>query len=722
MSALMEAALSYAARGWRVLPVHWVGPDGCSCGKASCSSPGKHPRVRSWQKKATTDASQVRAWVRQTPTTNVGIATGADSGIVVVDVDPRHGGDASLAKLGLPATYTVKTGGDGHHHYFEHPGIEVPNSAGKLGPGIDIRGDGGFVVAPPSSHISGHSYEVTADHPLAPFPLEVLRMLAEPSVSVRGAARAERRRGTKAATGVVPFVVTEGSRNDFLASEAGKLRRLGLEGDELTRQLMTINAARCNPPLKADEVAAIAMSISRYEGRGFALTDLGNAERFVAQHGPRVRYCAQQRSWYVWDGRRWKHDVVQLVKLLATTTVRAIYLEAAEEADSDARKVIADHAESSESSGRVSAMVNLAQVLGSVAIPADVLDTDPWVLNVLNGTLDLRTGERRPHDPKDLITKLAPVAYDPSAASELWEGFLRDVTGGDDELARYLQRAAGYSLIGKPIEHAVFFVFGPPATGKSKLTGALKDVLGDYAIQTAFETFLSKRFGGGGSNDIADLAGARFVLATEADRGRHFDEAKLKQLTGEDTVRARQLYQANFEFKPQFTLWLAANDAPQVNNDDEGVFRRLNIIPFTQIVPVEKRDKQLGDKLAEPAARAAILAWAVAGCLAWQRDGLRAPALVNDATTEYREEQDPLQFFLDEVCVIEPGRVIVKAKLQQAYVRWAKDAGVRYLLSPREFTKRIAKIPGVQDSRGSGGVRIWRGIDIRENWEGAASQ
>jgi putative DNA primase/helicase len=688
----------------------------------TCGSPGKHPRIRSWQIAATTDIAQLRAWWRSFPFANIGIATGSESRIIVVDVDPRHGGDASVAKLGLPETYTVQTGGGGRHLYFQHPGVEVPNSAGRVGLGIDIRGDGGFVIAPPSNHASGNKYEVITNLPIAPFPQQILVALAELTASVRGVARPERRSSIKATAGVVPFVVAEGSRNEFLASEAGRLRRLGLEGDELARQLMTINAARCSPPLGGDEIAAIAMSISRYEGRGFALTDLGNAERFVAQHGARVRYCAQQRSWYIWDERRWKRDVVQLVKLLATLTVRVIYLEAAEEADEKSRKAIAEHAKTSESSGRVTAMVTLAQILGSVAIRADVLDTDPWLLNVFNGTLDLRTGELRPHEPRDLITKLAPVAYDPSAVSQLWESFLQDVTGGDGELAGYLQRAAGYSLTGRPTEHAVFFVFGPPATGKSKFTGGLKDVLGDYAIQTAFETFLSKRFGGGGSNDIADLAGARFVLATEADRGRHFAEATLKQLTGGDTVRARHLYESNFEFKPQFTLWLAANDAPQVNNDDDAIFRRMNIIPFTRTVPAEKQDKDLGDKLAAPEVRAAILAWAVQGCLAWQKDGLQAPRLVSDATVQYREEQDPLQFFLDESCVLELDRVIVKAKLQQAYVTWAKAAGVRYLLSPREFTKRIAKIPGVQDSRGSGGVRIWRGIDVRESWEGAASR
>lgn len=417
----------------------------------------------------------------------------------------------------------------------------------------------------------------------------------------------------------------------------------------------------------------------------------------------------------MWDGRRWRHDVTQGVARLAIDTVRSIYEEARAETNDERRKDIAEHALRSESSAGVSNMQRLAKALEAVAIRADVLDPDPWLLTVLNGTLDLHTGKLLPHDPEHLITKLAPVVYDANAQSELWEAFIRDVTSGDDELAAYLQAAAGYTLTGRTSEHAVFFIYGPSATGKTRFTSALKDMLGDYAIQTAFETFLAKRYGGGGSNDIADLAGARLVLATEADRGRKFAEATLKQLTGGDTIRARQLYERNFEFKPMFKLWLAANDAPKVNNDDDAIFRRMNIVPFTRIVPTELRDKDLGDKLATPELRSAILAWAVRGCSAWQSDGLRVPKVVSEATTQYRDEQDPLQFFLDEWCELTPGYSISKAQLWQAYVEWAKADSLRFPLTRREFTTRIAKLPQITEARGTGGTHMWRGIDVRES-------
>ena len=697
---LIAAAKSYAARGWRVHPVYPAKNGRCAwCAEKgkTCNAPGKHPVFLKWQEKATTNPVEIAHWWRLYPLSFVGIATG--HGLAVVDIDPRNGGSESAAKLGIPETYTVETGGGGRHHYFTHEG-KIRNSAGTIAPGIDLRGDDGFVVAPPSGHASGGTYQVLKDIELTPLPAWALNGHAKTTTAApRPSHRA---------------AIYEGGRNDHLTSEAGRLRNLGADEQELLAKLRVINLAHCSPPLPDDEVASIAQSIARYPTTR-PLTDLGNAERLVDRHGDKIRFCAQQDSWYVWDGRRWRHDVTQGVARLAIDTVRSIYEEARAETNDERRKDIAEHALHSESSAGVSNMQRLAKALEAVAIRADVLDPDPWLLTVLNGTLDLHTGKLLPHDPEHLITKLAPVVYDANAQSELWEAFIRDVTSGDDELAAYLQAAAGYTLTGRTSEHAVFFIYGPSATGNTRFTSALKDMLGDYAIQTAFETFLAKRYGGGGSNDIADLAGARLVLATEADRGRKFAEATLKQLTGGDTIRARQLYERNFEFKPMFKLWLAANDAPKVNNDDDAIFRRMNIVPFTRIVPTELRDKDLGDKLATPELRSAILAWAVRGCSAWQSDGLRVPKVVSEATTQYRDEQDPLQFFLDEWCELSPGYSISKAQLWQAYVEWAKADSLRFPLTRREFTTRIAKLPQITEARGTGGTHMWRGIDVQES-------
>jgi putative DNA primase/helicase len=239
--------------------------------------------------------------------------------------------------------------------------------------------------------------------------------------------------------------------------------------------------------------------------RYFPLTDLGNAERLVQRHGSKLRYCTPLHAWFIWDGVRWKRDDVQRIMGFAGSTARAIHLEAADADDKDQAKAISDHAIRSESASRLWAMVRLCEAQSRVAIRPDELDTDPWLLTVLNGTIDLRRAELMPHDPRHLITKLAPVSYLTDARSDLWDSFLRDVTGDDKELMEYLQRAVGYSLTGRTTEHAVFFVYGPPATGKSRFTTAIKDMLGDYAIQTAFETFLAKRWAAGRPTTLRTL-------------------------------------------------------------------------------------------------------------------------------------------------------------------------------------------------------------------------
>lgn len=418
------------------------------------------------------------------------------------------------------------------------------------------------------------------------------------------------------------------------------------------------------------------------------LTDLTNAERFVERHGDDVRYCVSWRSWLVWDGRRWRKDDTQAAQLLAQETVKAMYTEAAAETDTERRKLLSRHAVRSEAANKVAAMLASAEPMLPMR-PTD-FDTDPWVLNVLNGTMDLRTGELRPHRREDLITKLAPVEYDASARRELWEQFVRVSTKGDDELSAYLQRCAGYTLTGRATEFSVFFVHGPSWSGKSKFLGALRDVLGvDYAVQTAFKTFLATRQGGGASNDIADMKGARMVLAIEANKGERFNEAMLKQMTGGDDMRARQLYQNNEQFKPQMKIWLASNHKPRVSDDDGAMWNRMNIVEFTHVMPENDRDLNLGDKLALPANRSGVLAWAMRGCLAWQRDGLKPPPIVRDATRRYREEMDPLGDFFDAHCVFGADAWVNWFDLRGAYISWAQRNDVRHPLPEEAFRRRL---------------------------------
>ena len=444
-------------------------------------------------------------------------------------------------------------------------------------------------------------------------------------------------------------------------------------------------------------------------------TDYGNAERLVHQHAQDLRF-APGIGWLVWDGRRWARDQDGAVMRRAKATVRTMREEAAKlgEKGDDLWK----HAQRSEGHARLGAAIALAESEEAVLVRAEGLDADPYLLTVLNGTINLKTGELHEHDRSDLITKLAPVKYDPNALDERWEHFLHQATAGDVELAGFLQRAAGYSLTGDTGEEVLFLAHGPAATGKSTFLEALKAALGDYATTADFETFLQRQGGGGPRSGIAQLAGARLVVSIEVDQGRRLAEALVKTITGGDTVRGSFLYHDSFEFMPAFKLWLAANHAPQVSDADDAIWRRILRLPFEQQVPPEGRDRTLKTHLREPSA--AVLAWAVRGCLAWQQQGLDAPDTVQRATADLREAMDPLADFLEERCVLEQGAQVPSGDLYSAYQRWAGDTRVRDPLTQKELAERLRSRPIEQSRPYVDGrrTRVWSGIALRGSTHG----
>jgi putative DNA primase/helicase len=391
-------------------------------------------------------------------------------------------------------------------------------------------------------------------------------------------------------------------------------------------------------------------------------------------------------------------------------TVRAMYAEAAELDDDDKRKKLTSWAIASESEARLQAAVNLARTERAVIVDPNTLDGDPWLFNAANGTIDLRTGELREHRREDLLTRLTLVVYQPGARSERWDSFLERVTGGNAELADFLQRAGGYSLTGHTSEEVLFFAHGPTATGKSSQLEALKAVLGEYAATADFETFLKRRGDAGIRNDIARLAGARFVVSIEVDDGKALAEGLLKLLTGGDTVAARFLYRETFEFQPQFKLWLAANERPRVSADDEAVWRRILQLPFTQVIPEAERDERVKIELrTNPDVQSAILAWAVKGCLEWQRIGLAVPACVRDYTAEYRAENDPLRDWIGDSCELDPAAWTSNAKLRKSYEEWCETNGEKPLAAKKLGTLLEAKGYHAEKSageRGRRGIRV----------------
>lgn len=428
------------------------------------------------------------------------------------------------------------------------------------------------------------------------------------------------------------------------------------------------------------------------------LSDLGMAKRFASQHADRVRY-APGYGWLVSDGARFQRDADGSTDRLAAATAETLWQEVLLAADRAEKKRIADHALKSESAAKIDAMLRLARTRPELVVRADALDADPWALNTTNGTIDLRTGELRPHCRDDLITKLAPVPYDPAADAPLWLAFLDMIFAGSAPLAAYVQRAVGYSLTGDVSEQCLFFAHGPGANGKSTFINAVSNVLGDYGKPADPELLLVKR-GEAHPTSVADLRGARFVASIEVEEGRRLAEVLVKWLTGGDKLKARFMREDFFEFTPTHKLWLVANHKPTVRGTDYAIWRRIHLVPFNvRIADVTKPDPHFGDKLR--AELPGILAWAVDGCLAWQRDGLNPPPEVRAATEQYRADMDVLAQFLDTCCHVEPDATATARELYGAYKQWCDDTG-EHKLSQKSFGTRLTE-RGFERRRGRDG-------------------
>ncbi|MBL0276655.1 MAG: primase C-terminal domain-containing protein, partial [Anaeromyxobacter sp.] len=473
--------------------------------------------------------------------------------------------------------------------------------------------------------------------------------------------------------------------------------------------LVEENRRNCSPPLDEGEVRAIANSIGRYDPASALLTapmtDLGNAERLVETSGEDFRYFVERDKWVAWDGRRWVLDkggaIVRAAGQVARRTAQA--------ADDAGDAKLFKFARRSEAAGKLSAMVKLAQSVASVQVAGGDLDANPDLLNFRNGTVDLTTGELRPHRREDLITKLCPVDYDEGAACPAWMSFVDRVMDGNTNLIEFIRRAIGYSLTGSTSEQVLFLLHGTGANGKSTLLEVVRAFLGDYATQSDFTTFLERR-SDGVRNDIARLAGARLVSAIEADEGRRLAESVLKQVTGGDVVTARFLFAEFFEFKPAFKLWLAANHKPSFKGDDYAMARRVRLIPFGVTIPPGERDPRLVEKLCKELP--GIARWAVEGSLAWRSGGLSAPPEVIAATDQYTSDMDVIGRFLEERCQTVPSKRERTSVVYAAFRLWAEEAGEASPMSQLEFSARLES-RGFRRTR-SNGKRWTLGLSMRQ--------
>jgi putative DNA primase/helicase len=436
---------------------------------------------------------------------------------------------------------------------------------------------------------------------------------------------------------------------------------------------------------------------------------MGNAERLFDTHGTGLRWVPEW-GWLVWDTRRWErvHDAV--VEHLAGQVVRGIYSEAAAEVDNERRKALASWAQRSEAAGQTGAMIHLAR--GYLPGKPSDFDQQPLRFNVLNGTLDLKTGVLGPHRQEDYITRLAPVEYDPEAPYPRWKMFLQRIFRGRPELAEYLQAAAGYSLTGLAREQVALMLYGLGDNGKTTFLETQLAVVGDYGAKASFDTFLASDRDGP-RNDLAALSGARLVVATESESGRRLNETLLKELTGGDTITARFLHREFFSFRPQFQLWLATNNKPAVQEQTHAFWRRLRLVPFQETITPDEKDTALADKL--KGELPGILAWAVEGCRLYLAHGLGTPDVVTEATADYRQSEDPLDEYLSDRCVLDPKAHIPTAELYADYKAWVEARGEKPLTSG--WFGRLLVQRGVTPGKGKR-PRVYQGVRLRSGSDG----
>ena len=454
------------------------------------------------------------------------------------------------------------------------------------------------------------------------------------------------------------------------------------------------------------------------------LNDTGNADRLIAFRGTELRYCPAIRKWLVWDGRRWAVDDKGAIRRAAKQTMLEFLSQAAHADDADLQKF----AYGSLDARRINNMIALAEC--ELVITPDQLDTHPFLLNFLNGTLDLRTGELKSHDEKQYLTKLVHHDYKPRAECFLFLSFLGRIMGGHadasepdldraDRMVEYLQRALGYSMTGTTEEKAVFVPFGTGNNGKTTLLSTFLQLLEEYAVLLQVDTLMVRAESNNTQADLADLRGARFVMTSETEEGQRLAQGKLKRITqGMGKIKATRKYENPIEFPETHKLWMDTNSKPLIRAaDDQATFNRLHPIPFTVTIPTGEIDKTLPRKLLAEAE--GILAWAVEGAKLWRLVGLQKPPEVSAANDDWRSENDQFGRFVEECCVVADCASAKARPLYEAYRAWAEGAG-EHAVTETLFGTRLRDRGYAKEHRRYG--TVYSGIGLRASNDGGGAR
>ena len=439
--------------------------------------------------------------------------------------------------------------------------------------------------------------------------------------------------------------------------------------------------------------------------KNYDMTDTGNAHRMYDRFGRIIRYSYNRKKWFFWDGKMWQLDESGEIKKLADEICEDLKQEAFLEQDDDIQQQKFKFAKKTASHTNKEAMIKECQHLNEIPASPDDFDAYSDYLNCQNGIVNLRNGELIPHDSNFMMSKITFSEYDVTHKKPtMWLKFLDDVTNGNKELQEYIQRCVGYSISGSTQEQCVYFLYGMGNNGKSTFLDTLADLLGNYSANAQPESLMihSKLGGTGANSDIARLKSARFVTSEEPTEGVRLNEGLIKQLTGGSKITCRFLYGDEFEYTPEFKIWVATNHKPVIRGTDFGIWRRIKLIPFEVNIPSEKVDKNLKYKLRKEFPQ--ILAWAVEGCLKWQQSGITEPACVTEATQEYKKEMDLIAGFIEQCVIIDYDcrEKIMASDMFSIYSKWAKQNNEWEMSSKKFFMEVRKRLPEV--GRSSKGV------------------
>ncbi len=699
VKSMKEWALYYAELGLAVFPLAYR---------------NKVPAVEGGCKVATTEKSKIERWWNQNPRYNIGIATGNKSnGLVVIDldVDKNKGIDGYEVlrdwqnKHGeLPETWQSITGRGGYHYFYKDT-ITHSNKVG-LYEGVDIRGEGGYIVAPPSVHPNGNTYEWEQE----PKEYEI----AQVDDIVNDFFKGEKQRidSEHKTNFKVPELIPEGERVDTIVRLIASLRTKGLDDDAIKAAVRVENEKRCNPPLKEKELEkavfpalkrdwqvnspyynnfnAMNENDNKYVNEvlkklnelnaveRFPMNDRGSADLFATVFMDVSRYNPTKKDWMYYDGTRWVADQEGMrakrnAKTLADVLVRysaTVFLP------DDKRQSYIKYTAGMMNYRSRNVMVTDAKDLNFFENME--LDKDDFLLNCKNCVLDLSGDQPKAleHSADLLLSKLCNANYNPAATCTLWEKTVNEIMQGDTEKIKYLQKMSGRLLTGDTSEEEFYIFFGATTrNGKSTITELLLYLLGDYATTISPESLAIKanKDSRTASPDIAKLAGTRFVVASEPPRRMLFDSSLVKTLTGRDTVSARFLHENEFQFKPKFKLILNSNYLPVISDKTVFSSNRVKVVPFERHFTEKEQNKHLKEQLQQEID--GILNWCIKGLQLYRKEGLEPPVAVQNATHEYSEDSDKVGKFISE-CLVKTNQNLAAKDVYEKYSQWCNDCGL----------------------------------------------